>query len=228
MNNSNTPSSRNLGSMLLVIIVAVVIAIVIYYVVYALVPSSGDALVLIEDPQMTSKDTAKAQSIVIQDPTSSLVNSYSGWLYIDNYIFNYGTPKRILTRGSNGLYMDLYLDSHQNNLVFQHKIRSFEGSDDEFKCIVKDIPLQTWVYFTVVMNSRNIDIYINGKLERSCVMNGVPIAPPIKTPLFYEFPHNETFLGQISKLYYYGRNLTSEEIYSNYSKGPFPDTSISL
>lgn len=221
-------SGTNMSYIILGVLGVVVVGLLIYFATTALLPSSDDALVMVKGPVHTAAKDKKGDphSVLVQDKLSSLVNSYSGWIYIDNYVHGYQVKKHILQRGD---FMNLYLENNMNTLVFEYLMTPFSGSSNSrFKCEVPNIPLQTWVNFAVVMNSRNIDIYINGRLEKSCVMNGVPLAATTATPIEFHYPIDRTFMGKISKLYYYSRNLTPNEVYNNYAKGPFPDTTFSL
>ncbi len=48
------------------------------------------------------------------------------------------------------------------------------ATGDVFTCSVENIPLQTWFAVSVTVFQRNLDIYLNGKLVKSCVLPGVP------------------------------------------------------
>jgi hypothetical protein len=74
------------------------------------------------------------------------------------------------------------------------------------------------------MNVNNIDVYLNGRLEKSCVMNGVPIALGNTDKFKFLIPSG--LIGKISKLLIFDRILEPNEIYENYSSGPFPELSF--
>jgi hypothetical protein len=42
-----------------------------------------------------------------------------------------------------------------------------------FTCSVENVPLQAWFSVSVTVFQRNLDIYINGRLVKSCVLPGV-------------------------------------------------------
>jgi hypothetical protein len=45
---------------------------------------------------------------------------------------------------------------------------------DSFTCTVENVPLQAWFSVSVTVFQRNLDIYINGRLVKSCALPGVP------------------------------------------------------
>jgi hypothetical protein len=48
------------------------------------------------------------------------------------------------------------------------------SSGDVFTCTVENVPLQAWFSVSIALFDRNMDIYINGRLVKSCVIPGVP------------------------------------------------------
>ena len=84
-------------------------------------------------------------------------------------------------------------------------------------CDVKNIPLQKWVHIGYVLNNRTVDLYLNGKLERSCVLRGVPKLNEDKV----HFGLNGGFFGKLSNVVYYRKALNPDQIYSIYSGGPY-------
>jgi hypothetical protein len=90
-----------------------------------------------------------------------------------------------------------------------------DGSDDVFVCEVPNIPLQSWFSVAVTVFGRNVDIYIDGKLVKSCFTTGVP------KPAYGDI--NVTpdggFSGKMCGFYHYPRMLTPEDALSFYSSG---------
>lgn len=84
-------------------------------------------------------------------------------------------------------------------------------------CDLVEIPIQRWVHVGVVLWNRTTDIYLNGKLARSCILKGVPKIPQ-QEPL--HVCRDGGFNGAISQLRYFNRSLNAAEIYRLYSKGP--------
>ena len=79
------------------------------------------------------------------------------------------------------------LDATENNLVVHVPIYGSSAdatsavgasnsntTGNDFTCTVENVPLQTWFAVSVTLFQRNLDIYINGKLVKSCVLPGMP------------------------------------------------------
>jgi hypothetical protein len=85
-------------------------------------------------------------------------------------------------------------------------------------CDLPEVELQRWVCFGIVLNGRTVDVYLDGKLARSCVL-----------PSFYTV--NATgvnmkilqyggFDGFLSNLYVHSVALNPEQMYRIYMNGP--------
>jgi len=91
-------------------------------------------------------------------------------------------------------------------------------------CDLPEIDLQRWVHISVAVNSRTVDVYLDGKLARSCVL-----------PSFYRVDagsYSATLLayggfgGKISTTSVCDSALNPEQVYKNYMAGPEPITNI--
>lgn len=85
-------------------------------------------------------------------------------------------------------------------------------------CDLPEVDLQRWVCFGVVMNGRTIDVYMDGKLARSCVL-----------PSFYTVDANGVSLkllqyggydGFLSNVSAYSAALNPDQMYKIYMNGP--------
>lgn len=83
------------------------------------------------------------------------------------------------------------------------------------QCDITDVPIQRWVHFAIVLFNKTIDVYMNGKLERSCTLEKIP---RIHFGNIYLTNYNG-FGGKIYNLQYLNRILSQEEIYHLYKIG---------
>ena len=96
--------------------------------------------------------------------------------------------------------------------------------DSTHKCDIREIPMQRWVNIAVAVNGKTVDVYIDGKLSRSCVLpNPFKVDSSGYTGVALE---KEGFGGQIANMIMYDTALNPEVIYKNYMAGPEPITSI--
>ena len=91
-------------------------------------------------------------------------------------------------------------------------------------CDVANIPLQRWVMVTVCLWNRTLDVYINGYLVRSVVLPGPALFDPDALSSIYVGGSGptDTFGGHFSRLKYYNRAITAQEVMALYKKGPVP------
>ena len=85
-------------------------------------------------------------------------------------------------------------------------------------CDLPEVELQRWVCFGIVLNGRTIDVYMDGKLARSCVL-----------PSFYTVDVNGVSLkllqyggfdGFLSNVYVHNAALNPDQMYRIYMNGP--------
>jgi hypothetical protein len=97
-------------------------------------------------------------------------------------------------------------------------------TDSSQLCDLPEIELQRWVNITVAVNGRTVDVYLNGKLARSCVlpkMFKVDAGGYSANLLAYG-----GFGGILSTTTMYDAALNPEQVYKNYMSGPEPITNI--
>jgi hypothetical protein len=88
--------------------------------------------------------------------------------------------------------------------------------DHKGTCNIENIPLQRWNNICVSIWNQSVDVYLNGKLIRSCVMHEYPV--PSRGDI--HIGHKDGFNGSVSSVQYHPTILTPEEIYKIYSTGP--------
>lgn len=96
-------------------------------------------------------------------------------------------------------------------------------ANNQYVCDVSNIPLQKWVNVTVSMWNRTMDVYINGKLVRSCILPGVPVNDSTHLSTLYIGGASgaNTFNGYVSRFKYLNRATTPNEIMKMYLAGPY-------
>jgi hypothetical protein len=172
------------------------------------------------------------QKIEAVDLDASNANSsnftYSIWFYIDDWNYNYGKPKVVfgrMTQGSNPKEPcpSVVLGATQNNLVVSLAV--FPGADtvpdDGSKfiihsCAVANISIQKWVNLFISVYSRTLDIYIDGKLVRTCVLPGT--AAIDATAPVYITPYGG-FSGWTSNFQYWSDASDPQKAWNIYKKG---------
>uniref|UniRef100_A0A6C0JXN8 Uncharacterized protein n=1 Tax=viral metagenome TaxID=1070528 RepID=A0A6C0JXN8_9ZZZZ len=85
-------------------------------------------------------------------------------------------------------------------------------------CDLKTIDFQRWVQVTVILSGRSIDVYMDGKLSRSCITNSYFKVDP--TGVKVSLLSNGGFDGYLSKIQLSNMALNPSDIYNLYTAGP--------
>jgi len=165
--------------------------------------------------------------------------AYSIWFYINNWNYRYGESKVIFGRmgavsgqnagsvpGING--MDpcpaVVLGAVENNVSVS--LGCYPGADQQpttpggntvvHTCSVSNVPIQKWVNLIVSVYGRSMDIYIDGKLVRTCLLPGV--ASVNNNANVYVTPSGG-FEGWTSKFQYFPSSMNPQQAWNIYTRG---------
>jgi len=191
-----------------------------------------------QDGKTASTISASSLSTNGSDVPSSNF-AYSIWFYINNWNYRYGEPKVIFGRmgsissndegsipGISGVdpCPAVVLGSVENNISVS--LGCYAGVDQQpttpggntivHTCSVSNIPIQKWVNLIISVYGRSLDIYIDGKLVRTCLLPGV--ASINNNSNVYVTPLGG-FEGWTSKFQYYPNSLNPQEAWNIYSQG---------
>jgi hypothetical protein len=136
------------------------------------------------------------------------------WMYIKDWNTRFGQDKPVIVRGHRGSHNPyVYLHPTENTLSVKidsfNSLRSFadaEGGGD-FTCDIPNVPLQSWFAVGLSVSGRNLDLYINGKLVRSCMIPGVPITPTGDLKIMPD----GGFSGNVIDVFHYSRAITPSD-----------------
>lgn len=165
--------------------------------------------------------------------------SYSIWFYINNWNYRYGEQKVIFGRmgtpsatgsgsiqGVNGLdpCPAVVLGAVENNVSVS--LGCYPGANQTpttpggktvvHTCSVANVPIQKWVNLIVSVYGRSMDLYIDGKLVRTCLLPGV--ASVNNASNVYVTPMGG-FDGWTSKFQYFPNSMNPQEAWNIYTKG---------
>ena len=152
--------------------------------------------------------------------------TYSVWIYVQDWNYRFGQKKNVFERkGSAGNQSPLrvYLGENTNNIIVETLCYSPDGpsalgGSAKFECAVDNFPLQAWVNLTISQYGRTLDMYIDGKLVRTCVAPGA--AKPGKGDV--ELTGGGGFHGHTCKFRYFDEASNPQQAYNIYKSGPCP------
>jgi hypothetical protein len=103
---------------------------------------------------------------------------------------------------------------YKNNLMDPKFFDEFE-LDQNTPCDIIDLPLQRWNHICIVLWNKSLDVYLNGKLRRSCALSGIPKFNGEDIYLF----QNGGFDGELINLRYFNHAKNAAQVYDIYKSG---------
>ena len=145
--------------------------------------------------------------------------AYSIWFYVSDWQYRLSSEKSLITRNSNSgngaSNPHIVLASHTNDIKIN--VDTVGSSNKGSDCSIRNFPLQRWVNLIVSLNGRTLDVYLDGKLVRTCILPGV--AKPIGESDIQITPGGG-FAGWTSRLKYWAQPLNPQEAFNVYKEGP--------
>ena len=219
-------------SILIIIVVIILIILILRYIF-------TDKYTLQDLQNGKTSSTVSASDLATNGSNVPASNfSYSVWFYVNDWNYRYGEPKVIFGRmgansASNGGSMPgisgvdpcpvVALGAIENNLNIG--ISCYPGVGQQppagsksivHTCTVGNVPIQKWVNLIISVYGRTMDVYIDGKLVRTCLLPGV--ANVNNNSNVYITP-NGGFEGWTSRLQYYPNSLNPQDAWNIYVKG---------
>jgi hypothetical protein len=224
-------------SILGIVLTIIVIILIIMFFIYIF----RDPYTLLNLQNGQNSSTIKASSLATNGsniPSSNF--AYSIWFYINDFNYRYGEPKVIFGRmgspspSSNGGSVSgisgldpcpaVVLGAVENNIDIS--LGCFPGINQTpttgggntvvHTCSVANVPVQKWVNLTISVYGRSLDVYIDGKLVKTCLLPGVAnvnnSADVYVTPL-------GGFDGWTSRFQYFPNSLNPQQAYNIYARG---------
>lgn len=167
----------------------------------------------------TVKQEISSSDILNNSNTTNF--TYSVWFYVDDWNYRFGEYKTILERSSANIKSSpsIFLDKVQNNIFIEIPCYSKNGGDEtsiNHKCVIQNFPLQSWVNLIVSLYGRTLDVYMDGKLVRTCMLPGVAKTNP-KSDLL--ITPDGGFKGWTSKVEYWDDSSNPQQAYDIYKAG---------
>jgi hypothetical protein len=156
--------------------------------------------------------------------------SVSMWLYVNNIIFNKDNKKNIFQKGK----FKLYIDSNTNDLCLDVPVYPVKR-DGQIEYTMErlrfeDFPLQKWVNVSIVVDSRTVDLWLNGRLYQSIQLENLIYFNALDDVYFIsntqETGTKGGYDGFISRVYYFDHPLSRDEVTELFNRGPYANTFV--
>jgi hypothetical protein len=221
----------NIGSILLIIAIIILLYIAVRYIV-------NDVNTLTGITSGTTQQTIEASSLATDGSNPNQSNfAYSIWFNIDDWTYRYGKPKVLFGRmgqqqNANGTAENpcplVALGAIENNLIISLTLSGCTATEQStentalpnnmciHRCIVSNVPIQKWVNLLISVYGQTLDVYMDGKLVKTCVMPGIAQIYPEQS--VFVTPYGG-FSGWTAKFQYYPNALNPQEAWDIYQKG---------
>jgi hypothetical protein len=191
---------------------------------------SGNQLTQAKDAKVLS--TVSGSKAPLSDGNQGAYG-YQFWMYVTDWSYRFGQDKEVISRAdtTSSSIQNPRITLHPTDNTLKISVSVFPSSessksepapaghsgatDDVFVCEVPDIPLQTWLAVSVTVSSRNLDVYLNGQLVKSCLLTGVP-KPAVGDILLNK---DGGFSGWMCSFYSYAKALTPSDASIFFSSG---------
>ena len=216
------------------VIIMVVVLLVLYYLGNYLI---NKYLITSASTPMLLNTTKNAKSalVVSQDPTSinyipinksdgqdGIQFTYGFWFLIDNFDYKKGEWKHIFHKGNSSSYPNrapgVWFHPDKNSIrVYMNTMDNILEYAD-----IDNIPVNKWVYMNIILNNKNLDLYINGYIK---IRKELTSIPKQNDDDFWVNMYGG-FEGYLSNIRYYSYAIDFNEINSNIKAGPSTNNCI--
>lgn len=240
--SGGSPAGPSIIGWIFRVILVGVSAYFIYWAYKKLYEGPADTTVMLKDIFKADPEAAKPFTFA-KDKMPALFEggeySVSMWIYVNGWANSnrYQFNKDVLALGnlSGNMTLGIYLDSRDNVLhvrtgsnanfkgpeydaLFRNAVTTpSAGADTTGDCMISPFALQRWVHVVVALSGKTVDVYIDGKLARSCVQQAIYTADPAYS---LRIAGNNGFAGFISGVKLFAYALNPEEVYRTYMAGP--------
>lgn len=148
--------------------------------------------------------------------------TYSMWFYVDDWNYKFGQEKVLWKRGdaSNQPGPSVSLGAMENDVTI--KVACYATSAQTatqaniHECKVNNFPIQKWVNLIVSLQGETLDVYVDGKLHKTCVLEGVP---KVSNGSDVFVTPDGGFSGFTSNFQYWDKGSNPQQAYNIYRKG---------
>lgn len=224
------------------------IFLVIAYYVYKFLTGTGNDAYLSGDPLTAAGNVDPTQIVYpIQDankrPKFRVREggdfAISAWVYISSYsTANAGKAKPVFVVTDAGVQSNNLLTCALYPNESKMMIRAYTGpgsvgtgitdldtmtgsmGGEMIPCDIDNVDMQRWINVTVAVSGRIMDVYMDGKLTRSCILPGPIKASDTGAQALIMAPRGG-FGGYFSRVRFFNYSPTPDQIYANYQAGPY-------
>ena len=195
------------------LVLAVIVILLLLYVIFKALTTNYSTLGTMQ--KWNNVTTLTGSNL----PSSFKANSaISLWFYIKKWVNGtdlvsfYKTPS-VTTTASDKIFRVLFKDNTNTIQIYPRGV-----SNDGNVCEIAEFPLQKWVNLIISFNGAAMDVYVDGKLVKSCVVNsGSRIGETQSIVLGHADANND--VGFITNVKLKAAPIAPQEAWDIYSQG---------
>ena len=197
------------------LVLAVIVILLLLYVIFKALTTTYTTLGTMQ--KWSNKTTLQSSNL----PSTFKANSaISIWFYIKKWVngtdvVRFHNSAAVLT-DANTIFRVLFKNSTNTIQIFPKS----GTSDSQYDCEISDFPLQKWVNLIISFNGSAMDVYVDGKLVKSCVVNTGSRIQETQSIVLGATPANSTDdVGFITNIKLKAAPIAPQEAWDIYSQG---------
>ena len=197
-------------------IVSIVIGVVIVLIFLYLILS----YIFKKSTKLTGMNNATEQQEILGSviPNGSTNYTYSIWFYVDDWSYRFGQTKSVLSRKNNKDPIPvIFFNEIKNDITIEIACYSDNDNMIVHNCVVNNFSLQNWVNLIISLYGRTLDVYIDGKLVKTCMLPGVPKTSTAADNIY--ITPDGGFKGSTAKIEYWNDSSNPQRAYEIYKEG---------
>ena len=193
------------------LILAIIVILLLLYVIFKALTTTYTTLGTMQ--KWGNKTTLQGSNL----PSSFKANSsISIWFYIKKWVN--GTSLVSFNKDVAASQPIFKIIFKQNTNTLQIFPRS-GTPDSEYDCEIAEFPLQKWVNLIVSFNGSAMDVYVDGKLVKSCVVNLGSLLQETQSIVLGDDTDKTTDVGFITNVKLKAAPIAPQEAWDIYSQG---------
>jgi len=196
------------------LVLAVIVILLLLYVIFKALTTTYTTLGTMQ--KWSNKTTLQSSNL----PSTFKANSaISIWFYIKKWVNGTNVVRFHNSAGGIGVDDTIFRVLFKNNT---NTIQIFpqSGGSTSNDCEIADFPLQKWVNLIISFNGSAMDVYVDGKLVKSCVVNtGSDLAKTQSIVLGQDPGQSTTDIGFLTNVKLKSTPIAPQEAWDIYSQG---------
>jgi hypothetical protein len=208
-------SSNTLLTILLIIVILLLLTYLFTRLGYSINNYQNESPYIVEDTIQGTTAKSFPGSLLLRSSDQKFGLAF--WIYIGDNTFNNTSKMHHVFHKGNSSSVPLQAPGvwiYPNENKFAIYMNTYNNVAS--KCDIGNIPLNKWVFMTIVVIGRHMDVYVNAKLKKRTDLGGIP------KQNYGDLYMNKWggFSGFISRFRYYSYGLQFFQIEDAFKNGP--------